>query len=167
MSDNIPPATPPAEPPASAAPGGSGSSPFKVFETEEQYKAALNRKLGNYAPKSEIEKLTGLLAAKNTEIQDWQKKVTGLESELSDFRLGSLRQKVGREAGLPPEWIEDIKGIDEASMKADAERLRKKLGIKRNIGDPVPPGQHGVPQSENDDMNGLLLSMARGGFTGR
>ena len=148
-------------------PGDSGSSPFRVFDTKEQYEAALNRKLGNYVPKSEVEKLTGLLAAKNTEIQDWQKKATGLESELSEFRLGSLRQKVGREAGLPPEWIEDIKGIDEASMKADAERLRKKLGIKRNIGDPVPPGQPGVSQSENDDMNGMLLSMARGGFTGR
>lgn len=165
MTETTPEDASPAE--SQKTPGDSGRSPFKVFETEEQYKAALNRKLGNYVPKSEIDKLTGLLAAKNAEIQDWQKKTSGLESELSEFRLGSLRQKVGLEVGLPPEWIEDIKGIDEASMKADAERLRKKLGIKRNIGDPVPPGQPGVPQSENDDMNGLLLSMARGGFTGR
>lgn len=159
MTENTPPATPPAEPPK--APEGSGSSPFKVFETEEQYKAALNRKLGNYVPKSEIEKLNGLLAAKNAEIQDWQKKATELESELSEFRLGSLRQKVGREVGLPPEWIEDIKGIDEASMKADAERLRKKLGVKTVLGQPVPPG--GINPTGNQFNDALKRAFGIGG----
>lgn len=159
MTENTPPATPPAEPPK--APEGSGSSPFKVFETEEQYKAALNRKLGNYVPKSEVEKLTGLLAAKNTEIQDWQKKTTDLESELSEFRLGSLRQKVGREAGLPPEWVEDIKGIDEASMKADAERLRKKLGVKTVLGQPVPPD--GITPTGNQFNDALKRAFGIGG----
>ena len=159
MTETTPPAEPPAEPPK--APEGSGSSPFKVFETEEQYKAALNRKLGNYVPKSEVEKLTGLLAAKNAEIQDWQKKTTDLESELSEFRLGSLRQKVGREVGLPPEWIEDIKGIDEASMKADAERLRKKLGVKTVLGQPVPPG--GINPTGNQFNDALKRAFGIGG----
>ena len=158
MTETTPPAEPPAEP---KAPEGSGSSPFRVFDTKEQYEAALNRKLGNYVPKSELEKLTGLLAAKNAEIQDWQKKTTGLESELSEFRLGSLRQKVGREVGLPPEWIEDIKGIDEASMKADAERLRKKLGVKTVLGQPVPPG--GITPTGNQFNDALKRAFGIGG----
>ena len=169
MTQEPPSNTPPADGQGTTQtpPAGSGRSPFRVFETKEQYEAALNRKLGNYVPKSEVDKLNQLIASKNGEIQTWQQKATGYESELASYRLGELRQKIGREAGLPADWIEELKGADEAAIKAHAEILRKKLGIKQNAGGPVPPNIPGTPQNESDEMNGMLLGMARGGFTGR
>lgn len=169
MTQEPPSNTPPADGSGSnqTPPAGSGSSPFRVFETKEQYEAALNRKLANFVPKTEIDKLNQLIASKNGEIQIWQQKATGYESELANYRLGEIRQKIGREAGLPADWIEELKGADEAAIKAHAEILRKKLGIKQNAGNPVPPGAQGTQQTENNEMNGMLLGMARGGFTGR
>ena len=164
MTENPTPTPNPAVP--NPAPGVSGS-PFKVFATKEQYEAALNRKLGNYAPKSELQtaidrasSMEKALGGKDTEIQD-------LKNKLLNYQLGDLKKKVGSEAGLPPDWIDELKGADEASLKAHAESLRKKLGIKHKDGNPVPPITPGTPKTESEEMNGMFISMARGGGSGR
>lgn len=163
MTENQPPNNPPAVPPAP----GDGGSPFKVFQTKEQYEAALNRKLGNYVPKSELQtaidrasSMEKALGGKDTEIQD-------LKNKLLNYQLQDLRQKVGKDAGLPADWVEELKGTDEASLKAHAEALRKKLGIKQSAGNPVPPIQPGGGQTENDEMNAMFRAMAGVGGTGR
>lgn len=163
MTQEPPSNTPPADGSGSnqTPPAGSGSSPFRVFETKEQYEAALNRKLANFVPKTEIDKLNQLIASKNGEIQIWQQKATGYESELANYRLGELRQKIGREAGLPADWIEELKGADEAAIKAHAEILRKKLGIKQNAGGPVPPGAQNAPP--NGFNEAILKAVGIGG----
>jgi hypothetical protein len=58
-----------------------------------------------------------------------------------------------------------VKGTDEASLKAHAEALRKKLGIKHNAGNPVPPLTPGTPATENDEMNAALRALAGVGET--
>lgn len=153
----IPPATPSAVPPA---PGEGGPGPYKAFQTEQQYQAAVNRKLANYVPKTELDSALQRAAALETSLGTVQTENQGLKHKLSSYEIGDLRQKVGKEAGIPSDWIEDIRGTDEASLKADAERLRKKLGIKQNAGSPVPPLTPGQPQTENDEMNAMFRAMA-------
>ena len=140
------------------------SKPYRVFETEDQYLTAMNRKLANYMPKSEyqaalnrasdLEKSLGTLQAENAK----------LLGEIGKYKLGDLRKKVAKDAQLPDEWADELKGADEASMKEHAESLRKKLGIKQNVGNPVPTITPGAQQgpSENEIMNGLLLGISKG-----
>ena len=151
---------------AGAAPQAppASSKPYRVFETEDQYVNAMNRKLANYMPKSEyqaaltrvsdLEKSLGTLQAENAKLM----------GEIGNYKLGDLRKKVAKDAQLPDEWADELKGADEASMKEHAESLRKKLGIKQNVGNPVPTVTPGAQQgpSENDIMNGLLLGISRG-----
>lgn len=141
-------------------PKGSGAGPYKVFQTEQQYQAALNRKLANYAPKTELESALQRATALETSLQTIQQENQGLKTKLSGFELDGLRQKVGKEAELPSDWIEELKGTDEASLKAHAEALRKKLGIKHKDGGPVPPLTPGTPATENDEMNAMFRTMA-------
>ncbi|MFA5407888.1 MAG: hypothetical protein WC343_03855 [Bacilli bacterium] len=157
-----PPATPPAVP---SAPGEGGAGPYKVFQTEQQYQAALNRKLANYVPKTELDIALQRATALEASIATLQTENQAIKNKLSGYEIGDLRQKVGKDAGLPADWIEDIKGTDEASLKADAERLRKKLGIKHNAGNPVPPLTPGTPATENDEMNAALRALAGMGET--
>lgn len=164
MSDdptkNIPPADPPKDP------AGSGASPYKVFQTEQQYQAALNRKLANYVPKTELDNALQRAAALENSLGTVQTEIQGLKTKLSSYEIGDLRQKVGKEAGLPADWIEELKGSDEASLKAHAEALRKKLGIKLDAGKPVPPITPGQPLTENDEMNAALRALAGVGGPG-
>ena len=157
-------------PAAPATVPGNTASSFRVFETKEQYEAAVNRKLANYVPKTEyqaafdrassLEKSLGTLQAENAK----------LSAEISKLNLDGVRAKVAKEAGLPAEWADELRGVDEAGLKEHAEALRKKLGIKTNVGNPVPgvkPGNAEGP-SENDVMNGVLLGLSRGiPLTGR
>lgn len=148
-------------------PKGSGASPYKVFQTSQQYEAALNRKLANYVPKTELDAALTRAAALETSLQNLQQESQGLKTKISEYQLGDLKKKVGQEAGLPADWIEELKGADEASLKAHAESLRKKLGIKHKDGNPVPPITPGNPTTENDEMNAMFRAMAGVGGTGR
>ena len=141
-------------------PKGSGASPYKVFQTSQQYEAAVNRKLANYVPKIELDSALQRAAALENSLGTVQTENQGLKTKLSSYEIGDLRTKIAREAGLPAEWFEDVKGVDEASLKADAERLRKKLGIKQNAGSPVPPLAPGQPATENEEMNQALRMLA-------
>jgi len=150
--------TPEADP--TKDPNGGGAGPYKVFQTEQQYQAALNRKLANYVPKTELDSALQRAAALENSLGTVQQEIQGLKTKLSSYEIGDLRQKVGKEAGLPADWIEELKGTDEASLKAHAEALRKKLGIKHNAGNPVPPLTPGTPATENDEMNAALRALA-------
>lgn len=165
MTENDPstPTTPAAP---SADPGKDKPGPYKVFQTVEQYQASLNRKLANYVPKTELESALQRAAALENSLGTVQTEIQGLKTKLSSYEIGDLRTKIGKDAGLPAEWIEDIRGTDEASLKADAERLRKKLGIKHKDGAPVPPVTPGQPMSENDEMNAALRALAGVGGPG-
>lgn len=159
------PANPPAVPPA---PGEGGPGPYKVFQTEQQYQAALNRKLANYVPKTELDTALQRATSLEASITAMQTENQGYKNKLSSYEIGELRQKIGKEAGLPGDWIDELKGTDEASLKAHAEALRKKLGIKHRDGGPVPPLTPGQTPTENDEMNGMLRLMAGvGDPTGR
>lgn len=141
-------------------PGVPKPGPYKVYQTEQQYQASLNRKLANYVPKTELESALQRAAALENSLGTVQTENQGLKTKLSSYELGDLRQKIGKEAGLPADWIEELKGVDEASLKAHAEALRKKLGIKHDAGKPVPSAQPGQPISENDEMNAALRMLA-------
>lgn len=158
MTDDPSTQKPPAVP--DVDPGVPKPDPYKVFQTVEQYQASLNRKLANYVPKTELETALQRAAALENSLGTVQTEIQGLKTKLSSYELGDLRQKIGKEAGLPTDWIEELKGIDEASLKTHAEALRKKLGIKQDTGKPVPPVTPGQQPTENDEMNAALRIMA-------
>ena len=141
-------------------PGVQTPGPYKVFQTEQQYQASLNRKLANYVPKTELDNALQRAAALENSLGTSQTEIQGLKTKLTSYEIGDLRQKIGKEAGLPADWIEELKGNDEASLKAHAEALRKKLGIKQDAGKPVPPGTPGQPLTENEEMNAALRLLA-------
>jgi hypothetical protein len=134
--------------------------PFKVFQTESQYQASLNRKLANYVPKTELDSALQRAAALENSLGSSQTEIQGLKTKLTSYEIGDLRQKIGKEAGLPADWVEELKGTDEASLKAHAEALRKKLGIRQDAGKPVPPVTTGAQPTENDEMNAALRMLA-------
>lgn len=159
MSDEPPNNTPPADPPKSDP--GSGPAPFRVFQTKEQYEQSLNRKLANYVPKTELDSALNRASALENSLGSVQTELQGLKTKLSSYELGDLRQKVGKEAGLPADWIEELKGTDEASLKAHAEILRKKLSIRPQLGGAVPPNS--PPQKPNALNAAFLQAIGRGG----
>lgn len=158
--------TPPSNPPAAdpglqSPPAGNKPGPFKVYETQEQYQASLNRKLANYVPKAEYQTAIERASSLEKAIAEMNGKTAELENTVAKYQIAELRLKIGRDAGLPPDWIDEIKGSDEASLKAHAENLRKKLGVKNTLGLPVPPGANATPA--NSFNQELLRAFGRGG----
>ena len=141
-------------------PGVQRPGPYKVYQTIEQYQASLNRKLANYVPKTELDNALQRAAALENSLGTLQTDIQGLKTKLTSYEIGDLRQKIGKEAGLPADWIEELKGLDEASLKAHSDALRKKLGIKHDAGKPIPPATAGQIPTENDEMNAALRMLA-------
>jgi hypothetical protein len=135
--------------------------------TEEQYQRAIARKLANYVPKTEYQKALERAESLEKSAAELQAECQALRSKISAYELEELKRKIGKEVGLPDVWIEELRGIDEKSLREHAASLREKLGMKTKIGSPVPPVQPSSEPSENDVMNNLILQMARGGYTGR
>jgi hypothetical protein len=131
--------------------------------SEDQYRRALNRKLANYVPKNEFDAALNRAAALEGQLTDLTTENQRLKTENGTLQLGPLRTKIGKELGIPSDWVDELKGSDEKSIKEHGEALKKKLGIKTpGLGVPVPTGQPGTPENENADMNAFLVGMAHG-----
>jgi hypothetical protein len=156
-----------ADPDADPTQSHDPSSKGKTY-SEEQYQRAVNRKLANYIPKTDyqnaierIKVLEGEIGARDSKLAEVSTKLTALEQK-------DLKLKVLHELGLPSSMSSRISGADEAALKADAESLRKELGIKTKLGDPVPViTDPNKPKTENEEMNSLFLGMVRGTPAGR
>lgn len=159
MTESNPNTPPPADPPK--ADPGTGTAPFRVFQTKEQYEQSLNRKLANYVPKTELDIALQRAAALEQSITTLQTDNQGLKTKISEYQLGDLKTKIGKEAGLPADWIEELRGVDEASLKAHAEVLRKKLGTRQQLGGAVPPNS--APAKPNTFNAAILQAVSRGG----
>jgi hypothetical protein len=154
------PSTPTPTVPDNPDPGQSPDpSPSKTY-TEEQYQRAVNRKLANYVPKQEYQTALERASSLEKALGESQTAIQDMKTKLSGFELASIKAKIGKEVGLPEAWIEDIRGQDEKSIREDADRLRKKLGIKQNAGNPVPTFTPGQPENEHDEMNAALRMLA-------
>jgi predicted phage-related endonuclease len=128
--------------------------------TEEQYQRAMNRKLANYIPKTDYQAAIDRASALEKALQENERLKQELSTRLSTFEQKELKAKIAAEIGIPLTMLHRINGIDEKSLREDAETLRKELGIKHDAGKPVPAAQAGQQISENDEMNAALRMLA-------
>lgn len=126
---------------------------FKPIETQEQFDAMVQDRVDRArksaakeyeAQLKDLAQLKESITAKETEIGDLKAKITDLETikqtndesyksmqkELSQAKLGALKQRVAIEMGIPIEMAERLAGEDEESVKKDAEKIKGLMGAK-------------------------------------
>lgn len=127
---------------------------FKVIETQEELdqmikerldrqKESLEKQLADYDQlkirNAELETEVGTLKTTLSEANEKSKKYDGtineLNAKISGYETANLRTKIAIQNGLPLDLAERLVGDDEASLKADAERL---AGFVKPAA-PVPP----------------------------
>lgn len=127
---------------------------FKVIETQEELdqmikdrldrqKESLEKQLADYdqlkTRNAELETEVGTLKTTLNEANEKAKNFDGtineLNAKISGYETANLRTKIAIQNGLPLDLAERLVGDDEASLKADAERL---AGFVKPAA-PVPP----------------------------
>jgi len=72
-----------------------------------------------------------------------------MKAQLEKTRLGSLKEQIAREQGLPPGFGARLQGSDEHAIRADAEAIKREIPVKRNDGREAPaPTQRVYKRSE-------------------
>lgn len=73
------------------------------------------------------------------ELDTLKARLDAVQNELQTTKLESIKSKVLDEVGLPKEIASRLQGTTEEEMKADAEALKKVLGVSKQIGNPSNP----------------------------
>lgn len=89
--------------------------------------------------------------AEMTELEKAQQRAAELEAELNTLRIKELQRKAAREANLPLDLAERLKGATLEELQADAAELAKVLPKKTPPGvPPTNPGAGAAGQGETD-----------------
>lgn len=123
---------------------------FKPIETQEELNGIIKDRLERER-KSTEKRFEGWLSPEdhakaiedvNKAFDDFKKAHEGDEQTIKDLRAknkeyetASLKSRIAHEVGLSYEWISRIGGDDEASIRADAESLKRLVG---NSSTPLP-----------------------------
>lgn len=118
-------------------------SEFKPIETQEQLDAIIQDRLkrerdtttkrfdGWVSPEDHQKALNDAIKA----LDDYKKAHEGDEQTIADltaktkaYETATLKSRIAHEVGLSYDWISRISGDDEASIRADAEALKKMVG---------------------------------------
>ncbi|WP_422445977.1 capsid assembly scaffolding protein Gp46 family protein [Thermoanaerobacterium sp. DL9XJH110] len=111
----------------------------KYKDYNELKKAAEELKKIKESQMSEAEKLQAKLV-------EYERAMADKELELATLRAEQIKTKVLTEMGLPLSWASRIFGTTEEEIKADAEELKKLLGIQgKPIGGGTNPPGSGSP----------------------
>ena len=124
---------------------------FEIIETQEQLNEVIGDRLKREREKveNELKEKYGdydTLKSTNAEHEktisglreDLKKKdseITELSGKVHKYETDSVKTRVAREAGLPFEMAERLRGKDEEELKKDAEDLKKLVGTQ---GNPAP-----------------------------
>ena len=137
-------------------------SEFKPITTQEEFDAAIKARLsrekekyGDYDQlKSRVEELetenVGLkstIEANNQSKADADKQLEELQNQISGYETASLRTRIALQNGLPYDLADRLQGIDEESLKADAERL---ASFTKPV-EPVAPMRNLEPALEKNE----------------
>ena len=139
-------------------------SDFKIIETQEELdaviKAQLSREREKYADYDDLKKQLADFEAKETTYQntinalktretELSSQVEALNSDLTQTRLQTAKQRIATEYGLPLDLADRLQGDDEDGFKADAERLASHFIPKQ----PTPPMKSNEPViSDSKDL---------------
>ena len=134
--------------------GGKGNkmADFKIIESQEELDKILKDRLdrakaqsdkAEESLKDEIKKLKAELEESKAQATEAAEKVQAhdgivakLNEEIAGYRLSTLKHQIAHEYNLPYEMAERLKGVDEDELKADAESLKKYVGVGKQ---PVLP----------------------------
>lgn len=125
------------------------SDTFKTIETQEELDAIIEKRLkrerevttkrfeGWISPEDHQKAIDSA----NKALDDYKEAHKGDEQTIADltaknkaYETASLKSRIAHEVGLSYDWISRISGDDEASIRADAESLKKLVGT----GAPLP-----------------------------
>ena len=143
---------------------------FKAIETQEELDRIIQDRLTrerekysdyedlknkNTALETQISTLQATIDESNATIKAHDETVAGLNAKISGFETASLRTKIALQHGIPFDLVDRLAGDDEASIKADAERLAAFVKPKA----PVPPLKTTEPNlgDEKDNAYKSLL----------
>ena len=147
-------------------------SDFKTIETQEELdaviKSQLSREREKYADYEDLKKQLADFEAKETTYQntinalktretELSSQVEALNSDLTQTKLQTAKQRIATEYGLPLDLAERLQGDDEDGLKADAERLASHLVPKQ----PKPPMKSNEPTIDTDPLKSGLRDMVR------
>lgn len=146
-------------------------SEFKPITTQEEFDAAIKERLSRERAKysdydqlknrvEELEKenvgLKSTIEANNQSKADADKQLEDMQKQIAGYETASLRTRIALQHGLPYDLADRLRGIDEESFKADAERLAGFMKSKESI----PPLKTNEPNL-GDDKNSGWLELAR------
>ena len=146
-------------------------SEFKPITTQEEFDAAIKERLSREKAKysdydqlksrvTELETenvgLKSTIEATNQSKADADKQLEEMQKQIAGYETASLKTRVALQYGLPYDLADRLQGTDEASFKADAERLAGYMKSKESI----PPLKTNEPNL-GDDKNSGWLELAR------
>lgn len=116
------------------------------------------------------------LKEKVGELDTLKSQFEAVQNELTGIKTESIKSKILDEVGLPKELATRLNGSTEAEMKADAEELKKMLGVTKQIGTPTNPANSTnlaktftkaeiskmTPDEINSNWNVIQEQMAKG-----
>lgn len=113
-------------------------SEFKPITTQEEFDAAIKARLSREKEKygdydqlksrvTELEEenvsLKSTIEANKQSKDDSEKQIEEMQKQIAGYETANLRTRIALQNGLPYDLAERLQGIDEESLKADAERL--------------------------------------------
>ena len=147
-------------------------SDFKPITTQEEFDAAIKERLSREKAKysdydqlksrvTELETenvgLKSTIEGNNQSKADADKQLEELQNQIAGYETASLRTRIALQYGLPYDLADRLQGTDEASFKADAERLAGY--IKKS--QPVAPIRDSEPVLEKTE-NTLYKNLIQG-----
>ncbi|MGG5373520.1 capsid assembly scaffolding protein Gp46 family protein [Enterococcus sp. AZ196] len=145
-------------------------SEFKAIESQEELDRIIQDRLTREREKfsdydaiktrnAELETQVGTLQTaieeSKTTAADYDKQLSELNTQVAGYETASLRTRIALQHGLPYDLADRLQGTDEASIKADAERLAGFVTQKPQV-PPLKSTESPIEDEKNSAYKNLL-----------
>lgn len=144
---------------------------FKTIETQEELdriiQDRLTREREKYADydaiktkntdlEKQISTLQSSIEESNTAVKTHEQTVADLNKKIAGYETANLRTKIALQYGLPIDLADRLVGDDEASIKADAERLAGYVSKKQQTPPPLKNTEPNLEEGKDGAYKALL-----------
>lgn len=151
---------------------------FIPITTQEEFDTAIKERLKretekykDYTSPDDMEKIKGEhkkeVDGLNSQIEEGKKKlkekddaITERDTKIKKYETDSVKMRIAREAGLPDDAVDYLKGEDANSIKKSAESLKAIIGTKPAA--PLKDTEGGSPGNEKDASYKNMLAGLKG-----
>ena len=153
------------------------SETFKAITTQEEFDKAVQARITReqealakkYADYDQLKERNGVLETENGTLKatiettsqntkNHEKALADLNAKIAGYETASLRTRIALQNGLPLDLAERLVGEDEASIKADAERLASFVGNQQ----PTSPPLKNPESNQGSGKDGAYKSLLEG-----